>query len=98
MILPDIGLPGIETEIRISSEIKAGDRAIYAVARITILRIWKGHIAGGWTTPLALLIIEPGEQYAVSIKGEKMDLAEIMEMAPSLKEVVEMARRGQGPG
>jgi hypothetical protein len=96
MIIPEIKLPRFETEIRISGVVKAGDRIIYAVAKVSILKIEKEYIAGCWITPLALLIIEPGEQYAVSISGEEMDISEIMLLAPSMKEVVEIARDGRG--
>ncbi len=87
----EIKLPVVETEIRIAKELKAGNRSLYTVVRISFLKAG-GKIKGSWLTPLAMLIIEPGRQYAVSLTGERMSLEDILEMAPSLKDVVEKAR------
>ena len=42
--------------------------------------------------PQAMLIVEPGRQYAIDISGEQMSIETILEVAPSLKEIVEKAR------
>ncbi len=89
--MQDIRLPEVETEIRVAKELKAGGRSLYTVIRVSSLKD-EGRIVGSWLTPLAVLIIEPKDQYAVSITGERMRLEEIMELAPSLKAVVEKAR------
>jgi len=89
--MQNIKLPVVETEIRVAKELKAGDRSLYTVIRASFLKD-QGKIVGSWLTPLAVLIIEPGRQYAVSLTGERMPLEEIMELAPSLKAVVEKAR------
>ncbi len=96
MTIPGIELPKVETEIKIAGMAKAGDRVIYAVAKVSILKIEKVHIAGCWIIPLALLVIEPGEQYAVSIAGEEIDLPEIMKLVPSPKGVEEIDLGGCG--
>ena len=92
MKMPEIKLPKVKTEIQVSKEIEAGARTIFTVIRISILATDDGNILGSWLMPQAFLIIEPGEQYAVSISGEQMSMEKILEMAPSLKEVVEKAR------
>lgn len=87
-----IKLPRVETEIRVAEEISAGDRSIYTVIELSILKADDGKALGSWLVPLAMLIIEPGVQYAVSITGEKMPLEAILQLAPSLKLVIEKGR------
>lgn len=89
--MQDIRLPVVETDIRVAKELKAGDRSLYTVIRVSFLKN-EGKIVGSWLTPLAVLIVEPKDQYAVSLTGERMPLEKIMELAPSLKAVVEKAR------
>lgn len=90
--MQDIKLPVVETEFRVAKEIIAGNKTIYTVIKVSILKAEDGKIMGSWLTPLAMLIIEPGRQYALSITGEKMPLEMILELAPSLKAVVDKAR------
>jgi hypothetical protein len=90
--MPELKLPKVETEIRVSKEMEAGVRTIFTVIRISNIATDDGNLLGSWLMPLAFLIIEPGEQYAVSISGEQMSIETILELAPSLKEVIEKAR------
>lgn len=90
--MPELELPRVKTEILVCKEIEAGVRTIFTLIRISILATDDGNILGSWLMPQAFLIIEPGEQYAVSISGEQMSIEKILEMAPSLKEVIEKAR------
>jgi hypothetical protein len=90
--MPELKLPKVKTEIRVCKEIEAGVRTIFTVIMISILATDDGNLMGSWLMPLAFLIIEPGEQYAVSMSGERMRIEKILELAPSLKEVVEKAR------
>lgn len=90
--MQEIRLPVVETEIRIAKELKAGDRSLYTVVRVSFLKTGKGNVIGSWLTPLAMLVVEPGRQYALSLTGERMSLEEILELAPSLKAVVDKAR------
>lgn len=88
----DIKLPVVETEFRVAKGMIAGNKTIYTVIKVSTLKAEDGKIMGSWLTPLAMLIIEPGRQYALSITGEKMPLEMILELAPSLKAVVDKAR------
>jgi hypothetical protein len=36
-----------------------------------------------------LLVVEPGGHYAISLEGKKMTTEQIIELAPSLKNVIE---------
>jgi hypothetical protein len=90
--MPELKLPKVKTEILVCKEIEAGVRTIFTLVKISILATEEGNILGSWLKPQAFLIIEPGEQYAVSISGEQMSIEKILELAPSLKEIVEKAR------
>ena len=82
----------METEIRVGKELLAESRMLYPLVRISILKMIDGKVLGCWLTPLALLIIEPGEQYSVSLTEEEMTVEMLMDLAPCLKTVVEKAR------
>lgn len=88
----EMRLPVVETEIRVGKELKAGDRSLYPLVRVSIIKTVEGRVLGSWLTPLAMLVIESRAQYAVSITGEEMAVERIIELAPSLKTVVEKAR------
>jgi uncharacterized spore protein YtfJ len=90
--MPELKLPKVVTEIRVRKEMEAGARTIFTVIRISSIATDDGNLLGSWLMPLAFLIIEPGEQYAISISGEQMSIEKILELAPSLKEVIEKAR------
>ena len=90
--MPELKLPKVETEIQVCEEIKAGARTIFTVIKISNLVTDDRMIQGSWLMPQAFLVIEPGEQYAISINGEQMSIETILELAPSLKEVIEKAR------
>jgi len=85
--------PRVETEIIVAEEILAGDRSIYTVIEVSALKAEDGKALGSWLVPLAMLIIEPGLQYAVSITGEEMPLEAILQLAPSLKTAIEKGLR-----
>jgi hypothetical protein len=85
----------MDEQVQVGKKIIAGDRTIWPVE---ILSIWRTSGDRVWAiriTPLAMLITEPGEQYALSFGGEPMTVETILEIAPSLAEVLEEARRGR---
>jgi hypothetical protein len=61
--------------------------------RISILKTCEDKILAIQITPLAMLIIEPAGQYAVSFDGEPMTIEAILELAAPLRDVLEKARR-----
>jgi uncharacterized spore protein YtfJ len=79
----------VETEIIVGKKMEAGNRSLYPVIKVSILKTEQGRILGSWLTPLALLVFEPGDHYAVTLEGKKMTPEQIIELAPSLKDVIE---------
>jgi uncharacterized spore protein YtfJ len=68
------------------------NRIIYPVVKISVLRTSEGAAFGSWIAPLAMLVIEPEKQYAISFTGEEITADQIAAIVPSLKEVVDKAR------
>lgn len=81
-----------DMRVMVGKEIKAGDRTIWPVMRISILNTCEDRILAIQITPLAMLIIEPAGQYAVSFAGEPMTIEAILELAAPLRDVLEKTR------
>ncbi len=84
--------PRVETEIKVGERIKIEERSIYPVIKISVLKTLEGAIFGGWVTPLAMLVIEQKEQYAISFTGKEMTADQVGELVPSLRKVIDEAR------
>jgi hypothetical protein len=92
LIMGNIRLSGMDMQVRVGKEMKAGDRTIWPVMKISILKTCEDKIMAIQVTPLAMLIIEPAGQYAVSFDGEPMSIEAILELASPLKDVLQEAR------
>jgi uncharacterized spore protein YtfJ len=86
-------LENMDMRIVVGKEIKAGDRTIWPVMRIFVLKTQEDRGQAIQITPLAMLIIEPAGQYALSFDGEPMTIEAILELAAPLKEVLEKSRK-----
>jgi hypothetical protein len=82
----------IETRIEVGEALKAGDRFLHAVLKIAVIHS-RREILGSWVIPLAVLVVEPGEDYLIFLHKRDKGAAELAEIAPSLKVIVEEARR-----
>ena len=74
--------------ISVREPIEIDQRDIYPVAKISVSK-GCGCLIGCIISPEALLIVEPGRAYAVSLTGEEIPLDQLLAMAPSLGEIVE---------
>jgi hypothetical protein len=70
----------IKTWISIGDAIEIYSRVIYPVARISALRSCEDLLAC-WISPVAILIIEPDNAYAISLNDEKITLDQLLAMA-----------------
>ena len=77
----------IETRISIGDAIEIYQRVVYPVARTSIIRKC-GDLLGCWIAPVAVLITELDNAYAVSLTKEEITLDQLLAMAPSLNEIV----------
>lgn len=77
----------IETWISIGDAIEIYPRVIYPVARISVLGRCKDLLVC-WIVPVAVLITELDDAYAISLTMEDITLDQLLAMAPSLNEIV----------
>jgi hypothetical protein len=89
--------PDIETWISIGNAIEIYPRAIYPVARISVLKR-SGDLLGCWIAPVAVLITEPDNAYAISLTNEEITLDRLLTIAPSLNEIVGAGVIGKSMG
>jgi len=82
----------MEMRVIVGKEIKAGDKTIWPVMKISILNTCEDSVQAIQLTPLAMLVIEPAGQYAISFAGEPMTIEAIIELAAPLRDVLERAR------
>ena len=92
LTMENIRLPEMDMRVLVGKEIKAGDRTIWPVMRASILKTCEDRILAIQIIPLAMLIIEPEGQYAVSFEGKPMTIEAILELATPLRDVLEKAR------
>lgn len=74
-------------------ETVVGNRTIWPVIRITILWASENRVQAIHITPLAALIVEQEDQYALSLDGRPMTIEAILDLAPSLGDILEQAKR-----
>jgi len=86
----------ITTDERIMAgeKIMAAERAIWPVMRITVSLAAGGRVQSMRVTPFAMLIIEPEAEYAISFDGKAITVKALLEMAPSLGDVLKHERKG----
>jgi hypothetical protein len=78
-------------DIKIGELLKLGNRTIHLIIRLSVLDT-ENSFLGAWAYPIALLVIEPGKEYAVSFSEEKITLAQLMDIAPSMRDILDKAR------
>lgn len=83
-------VPKIEMHILAGAQIRAGERIIYPIIKLFVIAAG-GCLLGLRISPVALLIVEPGVQYAFSLEGKKMNLEEIYKLDASLKDIIAAA-------
>ena len=80
----------MQTHILAGAQIRAGERIIYPIIKIFVIATGS-RLLGLRISPIALLIIEPGMQYALSLEGKKMNVEEIYKLDASLKDIAAAA-------
>jgi hypothetical protein len=67
--------------ISVGSSIAVGNRVLYPIARVSVLIGIRG-ILGCKISPIAILIREPDNAYAISLSKEEITLDHILELMP----------------
>lgn len=91
--MKEVQLPSVETDLRVGEIIEIEGRIIYPVVRVSVIRALDGKIIGGWAAPLAMLVIEANDQYAISFTGDDVSVDQIAKIAPELKKIIDKSRR-----
>ena len=86
-----ISLPEMDMQVLVGKEIKAAGRTFWPVTRISVIRGCENKVQAIQITPLAMLIVELAGSFVVSFAGEPMTIEAILELAPSLRVVLEKA-------
>ncbi len=81
-------IPRIETDIKIGEALRIDNRTLYFLARVTIMKTDDGKILGGWANPLAIVVSEQNEEYVLSFTDKDYTIDQLIEMAPSLGDVL----------
>jgi uncharacterized spore protein YtfJ len=81
----------MDIQVLVGKEIKVCGRSIWPVTRIAIHGGCEDKVQSVHIKPLAMLIVDPAGSYAVSFAGEPMTIEAILELAPSLRDVLEKA-------
>ena len=76
----EIGLNGPETSTIVGKSLKAGERVLYPVIKISILKSNNDHVNGAWIIPIAVVIEEDSESFLIRLTDENIDFKEILEM------------------
>jgi uncharacterized spore protein YtfJ len=81
-----ISIGEVKTDASVGEAIKIGDRTIYPVNQVSTLNRNGTGFFGVWISPLAIVVVEPTQKYAISLTSETITLDKLLEKAPSLKE------------
>jgi hypothetical protein len=69
----------------VSASFVVGERAFHVVAEVMTVRSAMGKIFATSVSPIALLILEPHDRYAVSLTDEELNVEELLMRVPALK-------------
>lgn len=86
---------GMSEEVRVGEKVDIGNRTIYPVVKITAFWGLEDRVHALQVAPVAFLITEMDSEYALSIDGTTMTIDSILEMVPSLKDILKKSRESQ---
>jgi hypothetical protein len=71
-----------------SNSFMVGERVFHVVTEVVTVRSSKGKVFAASVSPIALLILEPHERYAISFTDEAVTVEELLIRVPALKEKI----------
>lgn len=71
-----------------SASFIVGERVFHVVTEVVTVRSAKGKIFAAFVSPIALLILEPHDRYAISFTDEELTVEELLIRVPALKEKI----------
>jgi len=83
-----VQLKDIRTNIVVGKPFKIGHRTFYPVVRMSTLNNEEQSFFGAWISPLAIVVVEPTQEYAIPVTDESITLQHLFEIVPSLKRTI----------
>jgi hypothetical protein len=71
-----------------STSFIVGERIFHLVTEVVTVRSARGKMLTALVSPVALLILEPHDRYAVSLTGEELTVEELLIRVPAQKEKI----------
>ena len=68
-----------------STSFVVGDRVFHLVTEVVTVRGSEGRVLSAFVSPVALLILEPHDRYAVSFTDKELTVEELLIRVPALK-------------
>lgn len=81
-------IPKFESRVEVGDALIIGNRTLHFLTRVSIMRTEDENILGGWADPLAMVVSEQNKEYVFSFTGQDFTIDQLMEMAPSLRDVL----------
>ena len=81
-------IPRIESRVNVGEALRIGNRTLHFLARVYIVGTEDDNMLGGWADPLAMVVSEQNKEYVFSFTGQDFTIDQLMEMAPSLRDVL----------
>ncbi|MGA9097402.1 MAG: hypothetical protein WB392_00555 [Methanotrichaceae archaeon] len=81
-------IPKFESRIEVGEALRIGNRTLHFLTKVSIMRTEDENILGGWADPLAMVVSEQNKEYVFSFTGQDLTIDQLMEMAPSLRDVL----------
>jgi uncharacterized spore protein YtfJ len=77
-----------------STSFVVGERVFHVVTETVTVRSAKGRIFSAFVSPIALLVLEPHDSYAISLTDEELTIKELLIRVPTLKKDILTEREG----
>ena len=71
-----------------SASFTVGEKVFHVVTEVVTVRSANGRIFAAFVSPIALLILEPHDRYAISFTDEEFTVEELLIRVPALKEKI----------
>ena len=80
MIVEDELIENLKIDTVVGKALKIDDRTLYPIIRISILKKEERNFFGTWISPLAMVVVEPAEEYVIPLTDEDIDHEQLLQM------------------
>ena len=79
---------GFKKDTIVGESFQIEDRTLYPIVRVYT---FKKNFFGAYVCPIALVIVEPPQEYVISLTDETITMEKLLDEVPSLKEKMKKA-------